>query len=204
MARNSIMVDLDDPQAEKIAGVLSNKTAKKILSMLADRELSGSEIASELNMPLNTVTYNLKNLTEAGLIERSKRLFWSSKGKKMEMYRVVNKRIVISPKKMIKGIVPAVLFSAVIAGAIKFWIGAQLKVSNVATSLKVEEKMMDTSDVADTAAESVGSIAAPAADTVVGSLNQSAVAIAQSVWLWFFVGALFALLIYLMWNWRKQ
>src|SRR3989344_7017567 len=105
MANNSIMIDLEDPQSGKIAEVLSNKTAKVILGLLAENEMSGSEVAAKLGAPLNTVTYNLKNLVDAGLVEKSKRFFWSSKGKRMELYKVSNKRIVISPRRMIKGII---------------------------------------------------------------------------------------------------
>ncbi|MCA9485686.1 MAG: helix-turn-helix transcriptional regulator, partial [Nanoarchaeota archaeon] len=96
--KSSINIDLNDPRAGKIADVLNSKTAKKILDLIADRgEMSGSDISNELDMPLNTVTYNLKKLVDAGLVGKSKKFFWSSKGKKMELYKVLNKQIIISP-----------------------------------------------------------------------------------------------------------
>jgi inhibitor of cysteine peptidase len=105
MTKKSIDIDLNDPRAGKIAEAISNKTSKKILNALADDEMSGSEIAEKLGLPLNTVTYNLKKLTEAGLVNKSKKFFWSSKGKRMELYRVSNKRIIISPKKLSRSVV---------------------------------------------------------------------------------------------------
>jgi len=61
------MIDLDDVRSERIAEVLSNKTSKKVLQALAEGEKSASDIAGVLNLPLNTVTYNLKKLTEVDL-----------------------------------------------------------------------------------------------------------------------------------------
>ena len=98
------MLDLNDPRAGEIAEAMANKTAKKVLALLAEKEMSGSEIASSLKIPLNTVGYNLKKLVSAGLVEKTKKIFWSSRGKKMEIYKLANKRIIISPKTIAKGI----------------------------------------------------------------------------------------------------
>ena len=49
MGNSSIMIDLDDPRTAKIADVISNKTTKKILAELAERELSGGELSSALS-----------------------------------------------------------------------------------------------------------------------------------------------------------
>lgn len=38
--KNALMIDLDDERAEKIAEVITNKTCKKILSALAEKEMS--------------------------------------------------------------------------------------------------------------------------------------------------------------------
>jgi len=230
MTRNSIMIDLNDPKAEKIADVLSNKTAKRILGLLADGEMSGSDVASELKMPLNTATYNLKKLVESGLVDRSKRFFWSSKGKRIELYKVSNKRIVIMPKKIVRGVLPAILVSGVAALGIRIWTQARIKASSTAQNFVAGEKTSGglnvgagegVSAVAGGAAESArtavqgGTAAIPesAADSiitetvsgpVVESLNQTVVTIAQNAWLWFLIGALSGLLVYLLWNWRKR
>jgi len=119
--KRTIEVDLDDPRAGRIAEAMSSKSAKKILHLLSEREMSGSEVAHELGMPLNTVSYNLKKLVEAGLVDKSKKSFWSSKGKRMELYKVSNKKIIISPKKLSRSVIAgfvsvlAVLLIALIA-----------------------------------------------------------------------------------------
>jgi inhibitor of cysteine peptidase len=121
MSDKYINFDIDDPRASAIAEAMSNKTSKKILSLLADKEMSGSDIAEALGLPLNTVGYNIEKLLKAGLIEKSKTFFWSSKGKKIPTYKVSNKKILISPKKMIStpvmaafGVIAALIILAIL------------------------------------------------------------------------------------------
>src|SRR3989338_2079201 len=118
---NSILVELDDPRTGKIADAISNKTAKKILGALSEKEMSESELAKILETGLNTIEYNIKKLVEAGLIEKVGGFLWSIKGKRIYRYRVVNKKIVILPKKIIRGVLPAVLISGIVAFGIKLW-----------------------------------------------------------------------------------
>src|SRR3989344_1058718 len=115
MTKSSIMIDLDDPRTEKIAEVISNKTSKKILGVLAEREMSETDISRALDLAMNTVNYNVKKLEEAGLIEKVKGFLWSEKGKRIHKYKVVDRRIVISPRSMIRGILPSVLITGIIA-----------------------------------------------------------------------------------------
>src|SRR3989338_1211465 len=118
MAEHSIQVDLDDPRAKAIADVLGNKTCKKILELFATKEeVSESDVASSLDIPLNTAGYNMKKLLDAGLVEKSNKFFWSTKGKRITTYRLSNKRIIISPKKMI-GIPAMVIAGIAIIGII--------------------------------------------------------------------------------------
>ena len=114
MEEKYILVSLEDKKTELLANVLANKTSKKILDLLTEKELSESEIAKELNLPLNTVGYNVDNLIKAGLIEEKRHLF-SVKGKRIPVYKISNKYIVISPKKSGKfsTIFPVVLISAI-------------------------------------------------------------------------------------------
>jgi DNA-binding transcriptional ArsR family regulator len=97
MDDKSIMVPLDDVRAKYIAEVIGNKSCKKILDYLAENDASVSEVALKLKMPLNTVDYNIKKLLKADLIEKISH-WWSVKGKKMPIYRVSNKKVVIYPK----------------------------------------------------------------------------------------------------------
>ena len=77
-----VLVSLGDERAKEIAEAIGNKTSKKILDLLSDKEMSESEISRELKIPLNTADYNVKKLVKAGLIEEKKH-FFSSKGKRI-------------------------------------------------------------------------------------------------------------------------
>ncbi len=105
----SISIDLGDPRTSKVAEALSNKTCVKILDLLALEELTASDIANRLNIPLNTTGYNLEKLIAAGLVEKSSSFFWSVKGKKTPVYKVANRKIIISPKRLMNKIVPVLL-----------------------------------------------------------------------------------------------
>lgn len=208
---NSIMIDLDDPRTEKIADVISNKTAKRILGMLADRELSESELAKELGIPLNTTEYNIRKLEEAGLIEKVKGFLWSVKGKRIHRYRVSNRKIVISPRRIIGGVIPSILISGAIALGIKIWVESKIAVSKMAQTAvdvgtKSEEMVGGGGAIVSEAAEkSIGVVSERAGEAVGGGAQfidsgSGVLAIAQNAWLWFLAGALFGLLIFLVWN----
>ena len=110
-----ILVGLNDERSKQIAEVLKNKTCKKIIGHLGDvKEASEKDISDACDIPMNTVGYNIKNLIKAGLVEKTKNFFWSVKGKKIKMYKLARKHIVISPSKkpnltMLKGILPVIL-----------------------------------------------------------------------------------------------
>ncbi|MBT4135698.1 helix-turn-helix domain-containing protein [archaeon] len=114
-----ILVGLNDERSKQIAEVLKNKTCKKIIGHLGDvKEASEKDISDACDIPMNTVGYNIKNLIKAGLVEKTKNFFWSVKGKKIKMYKLARKHIVISPSKkpnltMLKGILPVILVALV-------------------------------------------------------------------------------------------
>ena len=178
MTQKYLMLDVDDPRANAIADVLANKTCKKILGLLAERELSESELASALHVPLNTINYNVKKLASAGLIESSRSL-WSSKGRAVKVYRVSGKKIVISPKTMIRGLVPA------LAALIVATFGLRIFGTQKEQALKAA---LDSG--ADGVASSTGLY-----DVLVNVPN---------TWAWFFVGGLFVLLVVLLWQWYSN
>lgn len=124
MEKSYIMMSLEDDNAKQLADVMGNKTCKKILTLLAEKEMSESDIGKELRMPINTVEYNLKKLMSASLIEKSKDYFWSVKGKKIPVYKLSNKYIVISPKNSnlsgLKTILPVVALIGLGAMAINY------------------------------------------------------------------------------------
>ncbi len=118
-----ILMGLDDDRAEYVAEVLKNKTCKKILDFLAERkEASEKDIANGLGIPINTAEYNLGKLVKSGLVE-SKKFFWSIKGKKIPMYKLARKHIIISPNKnpslsYVKSILPAIFIALAILALI--------------------------------------------------------------------------------------
>jgi DNA-binding transcriptional ArsR family regulator len=191
MARNYVMIDLDDPRTSRLADVISNKTCKHILGALAEQELSESELAHNLKVPLNTINYNVKKLFEAGLVEKTK-TFWSSRGRKVQAYRISEKKIVISPKTFSKGVIPALIGAGLFALVLKMLVQAQQN-----SDLLVRGALKS----AESTSASLGSAAA--ISVVDHSAFYSFLASAPNSWAWFFLGSLVALLIVVFWNWNK-
>jgi DNA-binding transcriptional ArsR family regulator len=178
---------MGDKKAKGIAEILRNETSKKILDLLSERaEASEKDIASDLGMRINTVEYNLKKLLNTGLIEKSKRFFWSRKGRKIDMYKVAKKHIVISPKETkpslskLKSIIPVLLISLVFAFFVMYYFSGQqvfkagFEAEPMATVTTLAEREATTSFLT-----------------------------AQNYWLWFFIGAVVAVVIFAIWNWKK-
>lgn len=85
-------------ESKKITQVISNDTARQIIELLADAPLSASDIAECLHAPLTTVTYNLENLENVGLV-KIERIKYSEKGREVKIYAPVRKLIVVVPEK---------------------------------------------------------------------------------------------------------
>lgn len=115
-----ILMNMDDARSKKVAEVISNPTCKKIVDYLAEnKEKSEEDIAKDLGIPINTAEYNLKKLVESGLVEKASNFFWSKRGKKINLYKLANKHIVISPKKrpdmnLLKTLIPVVFIAVVV------------------------------------------------------------------------------------------
>ncbi len=194
MNEKYINFDIDDPRASAIAEVMANSTSKKILSVLVEKEMSESDISSELKIPLNTVGYNINKLLKSGLIEKSKNFFWSVKGKKIPTYKVSDKKIMISPKSSFKGILPALLISLAAA------LGIRLYYLSSNTSIGASQS-------APLFAEKAASTSANAQDYIVGAGNnilQQVHVTSEYSWLWFLLGALISILLILFFNRKKM
>ncbi|MBU0959573.1 MAG: helix-turn-helix domain-containing protein, partial [Nanoarchaeota archaeon] len=73
-----IMMNMDDKRAKKIAEALGNPTCKKIIDYLTyNSEKSEDDIAKALGIPINTAEYNLKKLIASGLVDKTKKFFFS-------------------------------------------------------------------------------------------------------------------------------
>ena len=195
MSEKFILVSLDEEKSKKLAEVIGNETSRKILDFLGGiKEASESEISEKLDIPISTVHYNIQHLVKAGLIE-SKEFKWSEKGREINIYRIAKKYVVIAPKgvsglkEKLKSIFPLFLISGVVAILIQFFIKSR---PDLFIPLAQEE-------VAKNLAHSA--IATGAAETMA-----DAAVIAPSIpnyGLWFFIGALFVLVIYLIFR-RKR
>lgn len=115
---NEILVSLGDENLKGLGEVLGSKSCVKILELLAIKDLAVSDIARELKMKINTTDYNVKKLVKVGLIEKSGH-WWSVKGKKMPVYQVTNKKIVISPR---SSVAKKFLWVLGLTGAAGIWI----------------------------------------------------------------------------------
>lgn len=178
------MVSLDDEKAKHIADALGNNTSKKILKYLADRETSESQIASALKMNLNTVEYNLNKLVKAGFVVKAGKFFWSEKGKKIEMYKLANKSILISTRSTLaKSILPVAAITGLLAYIIYFFTGARQFAS---------EEMI-----------SKGADEAVRVMTAAGEMTASSYFASIPTYMWFLLGAWLALVIFLIWNFKK-
>jgi len=189
MANEYIMLSMDDEKATKIAEIVGNKTCKKILTVLAEKEASESDIASSLGIPVNTAEYNIKKLSEAGLIEKSSH-WWSVKGKKIPVYKIANKYIVIAPKgkSIAKNFLPVALVCGIAAIGIRF----------------LFQSANSSVEMSKDAFEAAPALASGAANIVSHSLSWVDKVSMFPTWSWFLIGALFAMVIVLIFERRKK
>ncbi len=185
MSRSYVMIDLDDPRAAKLADIMSNATCKQILSLLAEQELSESEIAERLGARGNTINYNVKKLVGAGLIVPVRSL-WSRKGRAVKVYRVSQKKIVLSPTTSLKGVLPVLGLAFLGAIGIRAW----------EMSSRVGQDARVGAEKVSEGALSVASYAAPAVsvEPVSGSY----------IWVGFLGGACLALGALWLWHYFRR
>ena len=187
-----IMMNMDDERSKKVAEILGNKTCKKILDYLSEKdEASEKDISDALNIPINTAEYNLKKLMQAGLVEKTKNFFWSAKGKKIPTYKLARKHIVISPSgksniySKLKTILPVTLLS--LAGAL---IIRQYTIIKSAIPLEIDFALKAEQNVMEAASNTLAQ-------------NPQTFTPVNPVWVWFLGGAILAILLYTLINWRK-
>lgn len=190
-----IVASLEDIKAKQLGQIISNKNARKILSLLTKKRATESEIARELKIPISTVNYNIKQLLKASLIT-VKGSFYSKKGNKVNVYSLAKKLILIAPKGIsvarskIKTILPVVIIAAALAGIIKLFYLAPFRMRMAA------DKAIGVMPTAEEAVRAPLEIPAQAqAPMQIFSTHYA---------LFFLAGALIALGIYMLINWRKK
>jgi len=207
MVEKYINLNLNDENAGKIAEIISNKTAKKILSVIAEteKELTETDISNKLGIALNTVDYNIKKLLEAGLIEKSTNFFWSVKGKKIPTFKIANKKIIISSKSSYKGI----LGSMLIFGALGFLGNVSRNIFSVSKSLysstmdyssnlneQIVSKATESGTSLISSPETIGGVAGLTAPNA----SFSFASLFSNVWVWVLIGVLIGALGYILYK----
>jgi DNA-binding transcriptional ArsR family regulator len=198
MTDKFLLFDLEDEKSKKLGEVISNPTCKKIINLISEKEVSESDLAKELKIPINTIEYNLKKLLEAGIIEKKKEFFWSRKGKKIDLYQLANKLIIISPKKSlsskIKSILPAVIITGLVTSAIAIYSRVtEESINDLQTPASVEMAKLGANTANFISADYGG--AARSIESTLFSQFQN--------WEWFLIGGLVVLASFLVWNWKK-
>ncbi len=190
---NYMLISLDDEKSKAISEVLGSSTCKKIINYLVEKiEASQKDLSTGLKIPMNTIEYNIKKLLSSGFIQKRKNFFWSKKGKKIIMYELSNKSIVISHKKKIsdkvKSIIPA--FILTLAGTFALGVYEKLKSLTTLTNRDGQNAIYAVTEMASGTAEKI-------------QPNDLIAPIGTPLWLWFLVGSLLAIFIISIVNWRK-
>lgn len=208
MAEESfLLVSLQDEKAKKLSQVIGNKTARKILDSLAKKKYTESELAKELSMPISTVHYNLEQLKDAGLVKTTE-YHYSSKGKEVNHYEIVNKLIIISPGKekegmfdLLKKFLPIITIVGAISLGLEFFQRAAVQTQNLIPEQYAAAPMM-----AKQAADSAAGIAAESAPSLMAAapeqIQQAAPIIHYS--LWFLIGGISVIVLMFLWELVKR
>nr|WP_297506322.1 winged helix-turn-helix domain-containing protein [Thermococcus sp.] len=146
-------IEVDDERAKELAQILMNDKAIAILRLLQERELSISEIARELNMPISTVSYHVEKMARVGLVEVAGKKY----GKRLQevrLYRASERPILLVPGKVIKKKGPSLVLdrlrviSLVVAvglSAVAYWLASVItKPSQTKTTERVRSFAVNT------------------------------------------------------------
>ncbi|MFH1506139.1 MAG: helix-turn-helix domain-containing protein [archaeon] len=202
MAEDSfLLLNLKEDKAKKLAQVISNETARKILDFLTKKEATESEIAKDLKIPISTVHYNLKHLKSSGLVIVDE-FHYSAKGKEVDHYKLANKYIIITPKDT-PAIAKALRKFLPITGIVVGLSAAMYFANSIFRATGgMQEKTLMMAPAADAfLAEETARAANSAVEPVV---THSPIFFQQSFALWFLYGALFVIAIYLLWTWLEK
>jgi len=202
MNNNFLLISLEEKGAKKIAEAINNETSRKILDHLAKKECTESDLSKELNIPISTIHYNLKQLMEANLIIVDE-FHYSSKGKEVNHYKLANKYIIIAPKQADNKFMEALqkilpLFAiTVITGGILAIIS---KIQGTATIVPEAAPKLMTA-VSNPAASGVGP---EMARNAVSGVEVARPFLQSEMVTWFFIGALSITIIYFLYELTRK
>jgi len=182
-----IVASLEDKKAKDLGQVISNENTRKILNLLTKKNATETEISKELNIPLSTIHYNIKQLLKTGLIN-IKGFYYSKKGNKINVYTLAKKLILIAPKGIsvtrskIKTILPTIFIALALSLFIKLFYS--FRTVYLRTTFGAQKTLV-------------------AAESTAGQMITVA-QISTYYALFFLLGALLGLGIYLLFTWRKR
>lgn len=172
-----MLLPMGDKKLKAVTNAVNNPKCRNILDLLAEKgKATESEIAKELDAPISTVHYNLKQLVNAGLVVADE-YHYSKKGREVNHYRMANRYIIITPgetkgiRQKLASILPAALISVVAGVMIKYLYAPESK------SVAESGPMMAV---------------------------RSAPPSAPDLALWFLAGAAFFLVVFLLWNYLRD
>jgi DNA-binding transcriptional ArsR family regulator len=210
---NFLLVDLNEKKTKKLAETITSDTSRKILNYLTEKEHdTEANISKELDIPISTVHYHLQKLTEASLVVIEE-FHYSKKGREVNHYKLANKYIIIAPRKVsglkqaLKNVLPIGLIVLGISAIIKFVTSTFGRVGSFsAETLQKAAPMLEEAAYA-TADETIMESAPVAAEMATDCLPQIST-YEPNIALWFLVGSLSAIVIYLMVilvkEWRRK
>lgn len=85
---------VDSDETEEVISTLSGETAMAVFRALTDEALTASELAARLDTSVQSVSYHLGNLADAGLVEVVDTCY-SEKGREMDIYAVASQPTVL-------------------------------------------------------------------------------------------------------------
>ena len=195
MAKNKLLLlDLNDKKTKKLAETITSETSRKILDYLADKDDTEQNMATELGVPISTIHYHLQKLVEASLVVVDE-FHYSKKGREVNHYKLANKYIIITPKKVtgikqkLKNILPVGLIILGVSGIIKL---ATRFTANGITAPVMEKALMAQPTMAKSVADKVGSGAVESVKTAMVASSTPDIA------LWFLIGGVSAMGIYIL------
>ena len=204
--KNFLLISLEEKKAKKIAEVINNDTARKILDQLAQKDSTESELSKELGIPISTVHYNLKQLQDAQLVTVEE-FHYSQKGKEVNHYTLANKYIIIAPKssdgkfiEALRKVLPVAIITAIVGGVMTI-----LNFLSTATNFSARSNIVTIA--ADQAAPKMMAApeAAPLGATATNAAQEVSRPFMQSQAVaYFLIGAVAVLIIYFIYEWVRK
>jgi DNA-binding transcriptional ArsR family regulator len=198
MQNNFLLISLEENKAKKIAEVISNETSRKIIDHLAKKECTETDLSKELNIPISTIHYNLKQLMDVNLVIVDE-FHYSSKGKEVNHYKLANKYIIIAPKsdnnrfmEALNKVLPLgiiTIAAGFVLSAFSLFTGSSVKMST-GSNLDVAPKLMAASS------EALSKTATTATQTT----SVSRPLLQSEMIAWFFIGALSLIVVYFVYE----